>query len=179
MTARAESGVGTKTTSLVPGSVIATPRLHARRKWIVRASLSLSISALVLVFLVIVRRDKMTIDECMRSMARPVGTLQAQVDSLGRLPASIPESSKTLGLRYADDLVRHYAQQAGEPVIIASSPAIPLILRDNGRGVILIQDGRVWQEWWTASEFSKQERAQEARLRSWDRQRRALLPQLP
>lgn len=179
MTMRATPELAARARALGPESVLLTSRRAARRKWIARASLSLSLTSIVLVCLVVLRRDKMTIDECMRLTHRSAVALQAQLESLGQLPACLPESSTAAGLQYADDLARHYALQTGEKIIVASSPTIPLILHDSGRCVILVEDGQVHQEWWSVTEFHKRKNAQDARARAWDRQRRIPLPDLP
>jgi hypothetical protein len=77
---------------------------------------------------------------------------------------------------YAD---RFYAQQVKDPVILAASPVLPLILHSNGRSVVIYQGGKVRAEWMTVAAFIDAYRAQMQRQEDFERQRRAVVPQLP
>lgn len=160
-------------------SRVTTSRLRARRRWIIRGSVSLTLSAALLVLVVLLRRDQMTVDDCLRAMSRPMAALQAEVDSLGQLPAVIPDASSRIQLSYVSDLVREYAREATGPVIIASSATLPLVLGSDGNGVLIYEDGKIRCEWWSRVRFVREWHAQSARIRAWDQQRRAVPPQLP
>ena len=160
-------------------SPVTTSRLRARRRWIVRGSVSLTLSAALIVLIVVLRRDQVAVDDCLRAMSRPMAALQAEVDSLGQLPAVVPDVSSRVRLSYASDLVREYARETTGPVIIASSATRPLVLGNDGNGVLIYQDGKIRCEWWSRVRFVREWHAQSACIREWDQQRRAAPPRLP
>jgi hypothetical protein len=158
---------------------IAANRTRARRRWIIRATLSLSFSAAVLILLVILQRDQMAISDCLQSMSRPLAALQAQVDDLGQLPAVCPDVPARTQFSYAPDLVREYARESTGPVIVGSSATQPLLLGSDGNGVLIYEDGQLRCEWWSRVSFVREWQAQNVRIRKWDQQRHAAPPQLP
>lgn len=159
--------------------IMANNRSKTRRRFIFRAVASLSLSAVVLVLLVCMRRDRLTISDNVRSLERPVAALQAQIDSLGQLPSTIPAVPDRLGLAYANDTVREYAREATGPVLIGNAATQPLILGDDGHAVLIYEAGKVRCEWWARSRFVNEWLAQSARIREWDLHRQAAPPQLP
>lgn len=176
---RAVPQTGAKLRDLDHESVILANRVRTRRRWIIKGFSSLLLSAVVLVFVVILHRDGMTVDECLTSLDRPVAEFQAAVNELGQLPASLPDLPARCRLEVAPPIVREYAREAAGPVIIGSSPSIDLLLRADGNGVILYENGKVRCEWWPRVDFIRQYRAQAAQIRKWDERRQATLPQLP
>ncbi|MBI4579802.1 MAG: hypothetical protein HY718_08875 [Planctomycetes bacterium] len=174
-----EIPVGANVRELERESMIAASRASARRRWIVRTGLMLGVSAIVLVVLVVGRRDRMAIDEAVRAMDRPVAALQAEIDALGQLPARMPEVPSRVAIAYASDLMREYARTATEPVIVASTARRALILQRDGNAVVIYHEGKVRQEWWSRERFINAWQAQEARIKNWEQERRSQPPRLP
>lgn len=179
MLLRAAPNTGTKGQHLEQELHIAAQRVRARRRWIVKAAVSLSLSSTLLIILVVLQRDRMAINDLMRSLDRPLAVFQTQIDELGQLPATFPDVPARLGIVYASDLVREYAREATGPVIIANSDTTPLILRSDGNGVVIYEKGTIRSEWWPRTQFVHEWLAQSAHIRKWDQTRRAQLPQLP
>ncbi len=154
-------------------------RTQARRRWIFRTSLLLALSAALLCSIVFVRRDRMTVNDNMRAMDAVVLELQSRVDVLGQLPLSLPVTAGSAKLVYAPGIVREYAREAPEAVIVASTPRIPLVLSSDGSPVVLYERGKVRREWWTRPQFVAAWQEQETRVKRWEQKRRATLPVLP
>jgi hypothetical protein len=157
--------------------MIAATRAHLKRQWIFRSSLVLGLTSAVLVFLVVVRADRMITNGVEHSLGRTVTALQGDVDRLGQLPAVLPEGSSALV--YANGLTREYARTTTGPVIVSWTGLYSLTLRSSGYGVVVYQGGKVRHAWLTATEFARERRAQEDRVQSWDEQRRSAPPVLP
>lgn len=159
--------------------VVTACRLQARRRWLIRAGVSLTLSSLLLVLFVCLQRDRMTVRSCLRNMERHVVALQAEVSELGQLPAELPASSSRFTLVYASDLVREYARQVQEPVIVGHSAVQPLMLGHDGHGVLIYENGTVRSEWWPRPKLLGQWQAQSLRIRDWDFRRHLTPPELP
>lgn len=160
-------------------SLIVAGRVHARRRWITRTALALLASAVALCLVVVVNRDRDTVNGTLRSSAPFITALQGQIDALGQLPVELPVVATRLSLAYVDDLTREYAKTAREPVIIATSRGAPLVLGSNGNLVILYEQGKVRQEWWNRLDFVNAWQVQETRIKAWEAARRAANPCLP
>lgn len=154
-------------------------RMQTRRLWVFRSVMILSISAVLLCFLVMWRRDKLTVAGWLRALAKPVATLQAQVDDLGRLPASELELAENSLEFYASDADRYYASQVTQPVIIAYTYPIQRLMSENGRVVVIYDQGKIETQWMTASHFNGVWEAQEAAIEAFEQHRRRRLPHLP
>lgn len=159
--------------------VISANRARARQRWIVRATLSLVLSAALLFLIVCVQRDRMAISESIASVDRPVAALQTQVEQLGQLPAAVPDIAGRAAFVYAPDEVRRYARDAEGAVIVGTSATQHLILRSDGNAVVIYEGGRLRTEWWTRARLARELHAQEVRINKWDRQLRSQPPRLP
>ncbi len=161
------------------GAKLLANRARQRRQWVFRSTAMLAGIAILLSFLVTWRRDEMAADESLRLLAAPVAQLQAHLDAWGHLPAEIPEPARgsvELLLSAAD---RYYADQTSDMVLIGHTPPVMLHLKENGRGVILYQQGKVRAEWMTTAEFRDRSARQMARMRAFEQERRARPPELP
>jgi len=162
-----------------PGPQVPAYKVRTQRLWVFRTVLILSLFAVLICYIVMWRRDKLTMSSQLRSLAEPVAALQAQVAELGRLPASKPElSGQTLAF-YASDADRFYASQVTEPVIIATTHPVHLLLTEDGRGVIIYQQGKIETKWMTASEYEKAWGSQEAKIEAFEQQRKLRPLNLP
>lgn len=136
-------------------------RARARRRRTIRTALMLLITAAILCIFVTWRRDKTAVAAQLWSLERPVVAIQAKIDAYNVIP---PPSGELERGYYASDAERFYAMNTSEPVIIYFSPRIHLMLRQNGRAVIISEKGeehiKVRAEWLTATEF----------LRAWLKQ---------
>jgi len=162
-----------------PGQQILARKVKTRRRWAFRTVLILAISAVLLCLLVMWRRDETAKTGQLQSLAELAATLQAQVNELGRLPAIIPEPSLHNLDFYASDADRFYASRVSQPVIIAGTQPIHLLLTEDGRAVIIYQQGKIGAKWMTASEFEKAWDTQEAKITAFEQERKSSLPNLP
>jgi len=151
-------------------------KAKARRRWIIRSALTLTLTAVLLWGLVIWRRDKSTVDINLRKVNDSVAVLQERVTNLGMLPASAPELND---LTYASYSERYYAKQSSEPVIIAFTKEIPLILRKSGRCVVFYDQGKLNTKWMSVSDFQLTWRKQEDKMRAFDQKRFSEKPDIP
>ena len=158
--------------------MIAATKVNLRRRWILRSSLTLLVTSAVLVLLVFLRADRTVIHEVLKSLDHSVRGLQTEIDALGQLPAVLPEATRG-DLAYASPLVREYARQASESVIVASTASRSLVMQSNGNGVIIYQGQKVRREWVSGRQFLSAWQAQEARIKKWNQERRSAAPILP
>jgi len=158
--------------------LVSSPCAGHRRQWVIRTSLVLILSSAALIFLVILRADQAVINSILISLAKPTAALQAEVDELGQLPATLPGDYR-IPVAYANSLVREYAKHTTQPVIVAQTWLAQPVLRGNGRGVIIYENHRVHSAWLTSQEFQEMLQAQEAAIKKWDEQRRSISPELP
>jgi hypothetical protein len=122
---------------------VSASKTRARRRWAARSILMLTITGVLLIFLVIWRRDTYFMEEAMRSARESADAANAHLARTGLLPAALPSHSPAM--EYASYADRFYAQQVSRPVIIASSPLLVLKLRSSGRCVIIHESGKVHQ----------------------------------
>ncbi len=151
-------------------------RARARRRWAIRTSLILLLTAATLCIFVTWRRDRMTVAWRLLSLKPAVATLQQRIDKFGMLPSVVPGLEKCY---YASDSERFYAMNAAEPVIIAYQPRTHLMLRDNGRAVIIYEGGTVRQEWLPETGFRGTWRQQQERMKIFEEKMRSRPPELP
>ncbi len=174
---------GSRPSSLVEDDLdnyIHVRRARSHRRWVIRASLSLVLTAAILCIVVIVRRDQMTVTTDMAALANAQKALQVKIDAWGRLPAAravLPELPK--GHFYIDDSERFYAMHATEPVIVAAAPQTLLTLRSDGHCVIIYEQQKVRTEWMTRADFVAARRTQLNRLKAFRALRRSIPPDLP
>jgi hypothetical protein len=137
----------------------------------------LSLTAVVLCLFVIWGRDRSTTSSVLKSLDPAIKDLRERMRSLGMLPASLPE----LGIRvaYASNAERFYAMNSTDAVIIGYTAPVNLLLRQNGRGVIVYQKGKVWSEWVPEGEFLRRLQAQQKNMEAFEASVRARPPELP
>jgi len=161
------------------GRQVLDHKVQTRRRWVFRTSVILSLTAVLLCSLVTWRRDEITVANQLQVLAGPVAELQDRVDELGRLPAKTPELSRGRLAFYASDADRFYASRVSEPVIIAATHPVQLLLTEDGRAVIIYRQGKIEVEWMTASEFDKALAGQKVEMEAFEQQRRSRPPNLP
>src|SRR5688500_8428050 len=127
-------------------------KVRARRRRVIRTVLLLFTTSAILCGFVTWRRDSMTIDSWLQTVNGPMVALQKKIDQLGRLPAAQPEFEGAIE-SYANAADRFYAMQSSKPVIVAISPSVPLILRENGRCVIMYDRGKVYSDFMPRRQF--------------------------
>lgn len=116
------------------------------------------------------KRDNRVVGLLIQEMQPSARELQAVLDRTGSLPAAPELPSQT---RYLDHAERFYAQRAERPVIIAFRPAgyaEELYLHRNGRTAIILDQGRIHVEWLKENAFREFLEAQEADMRSFEKE---------
>jgi hypothetical protein len=152
-------------------------RVRARRRWVIQTGLFLMATALLLVLLVVWRRDSLSIATLLYTYEAPAAALQGRLDELGTLPAAVPDPHGEIIASYAGDAERFYAAHIDDPVIIAISRPVRLKLREDGRAVILHEGGKLRIEWMPTSRIGEAMQAQLDAMRAFEQQRQP--PQLP
>lgn len=158
---------------------VVASRARARRQWVFRSLLLLSVTAGALILMIIWKRDESVIRMLLRSLEKPAEAMQVHVNRIGLLPATLPEADKVNIAYYASYADRFYAQQADQPVIVAAGPTVRLALQTDGRCVILYDQGRISTAWMSLKEFHSRMVAQMQASEAFERQRRASPPELP
>jgi hypothetical protein len=137
----------------------------------------LCLTAVVLCLFVIWGRDQSTASAILKLLEPAVKDLGERRNALGVLPASLPQ----LGIKvpYASNAERFYAMNSKEPVIIAYTAPVNQLLRQNGRGIIIYQNGKVWSEWISEGEFLRRLHAQQRSMEAFEASVRSRPPELP
>ena len=156
-------------------------RIRARRRWVLRTTLMLVLTAGILCLLVMWRRDETTVASCLALLDAPVSALQRSVEKYGWLPAGLPEPAAAAleGGYYASNIERFYAMNTSEPVIIAFGRSVPLILGRDGRGVIEYHQGKVSRKWLSLTGFQRAWLKQEEQMRAFQEKVKSGPPPLP
>ncbi|UCD28931.1 MAG: hypothetical protein JSV03_00150 [Planctomycetota bacterium] len=149
---------------------------RARRRWIIRTGLMLSLTAFLLFFFVTWRRDQLGIDASLRSLDLPVTILQNKIDTLGWLPTTLPELGNNY---YASDAERYFAMNTTEPVIIATTKPTHLILREDGLCAITYHKGKISSKWIPLSEFRLIWHSQERKMEEFEEKQHSKPPIIP
>lgn len=156
------------------GERAATIRVRQRRRWVLRSLFMTTLTAVLLCVLVAWKRDHMTTEAGMRRLEEPVAQLQARIDRLNQIPVTLPP----LAYRASDQL-RHFAMSTDDPVMLAASEPIQLLLAEDGCCVIVYERGKVRSEWMTLSQFRDAWKAEDQKLHAYNEKRRAEVPALP
>lgn len=156
----------------------ASAKADLRRQWVVRTTLALALTSIMIVGLIVLRADQDTINTILKSLDQRAVALQAEVNALGQLPAALPGDHR-LRVIYVDSIAREYAKSTTAPVIVARTALAQPTIRANGRGVIFYENGRIRHTWLTAQEFDAAWEAQEAAISLWNLERRITAPILP
>jgi hypothetical protein len=152
-------------------------KFNARRRRVIRSTATLLFTAVVLCLFVIWGRDRSTSAAVLKSVDPAVNDLRQRMRTLGALPASLPELG--IKLPYASNAERFYAMNSKDPVIIAYTSPVNLLLRQNGRAVIVYQNGKIWSEWLSEGEFLKRLQAQQKSMEAFEASVRSRPPELP
>lgn len=158
---------------------VSASKARARRRWVIRTTVTLTLTAALLFLFVTWRRDQMTIESSLRKFNDPVKVLQNKVDTLKTLPALLPELKEPMGAYYASDAERQYAMHTTEPTIIAVGKPIHLILLKDGQCVIIYHQGKVSSKWMPTAEFYHDWRIQEQKLTAFEKELFSKPPVLP
>jgi hypothetical protein len=145
----------------------------ARRRWVFRTTTLLALTAVALCFFVAWRRDQMIISSRLQMLAGPVAQLQAEVNQLGWLPALPPEMSHEAFTYYVSDADRHYVSQTSDPVIVAVTAPVRLVLVEDGQAVIVYHKGKLEAKWMTVSRFERAWDQQQKRVEEFEHRRKA------
>jgi hypothetical protein len=160
-------------------------QVRARRRWVFRSLALLTLTSVGLFLTVIWQRDRLDAENAVQRMGRsgdvtrPVGQLEAAIKNLGLLPAVLPQQEESGRFTYASYQERFFAIRTGGPAIIAASTEVRLILRPNGRAVIVYDHGKVRSEWLTSSEFNRKVNEQNDRIAAFETELRARPLELP
>lgn len=154
-------------------------KARARRRWVVRTGSVLVVGTVTLCLVVVWQRDQITVTAKLKEMQLVVADLQGQIDKFGRLPAVAPDLAHGGFEYYASDADRYYASQSTDPIIIAATPQVPLLLKEGGRGVIIYHQGSVEARWVPGSELRRTLAEQDEKIREFEKRRRQAMPDLP
>lgn len=157
-------------------------RLRRQRRWILLSLAQFVILVLVVTLLLAWQRDQRAIGTTLDRLHKPMATLQESVDRWQILPAILPGEARFLA--YANDAERYYAMSASEPVIIAFTNPIDMLLKQDGRGVLFFHrneqgQGRITSQWMSTAEFYKKWTDQERAIRESEKERLARPLELP
>ena len=158
---------------------VSASKARARRRWFIRSTVTLTLTAVLLILFVIWRRDHMNIEASLRKFNKPVKSLQDTVDMLKLLPAMLPELNELDGIYYASDSERRYAMNTPEPTIIAVGRPVHLILLKDGQCVIIYQKGKVSAKWMPTVEFYQTWRSQKQKIEAFEKEIFSKPPVLP
>lgn len=157
-------------------------KARARQRQLLRTLLALTVTAIGLFAVVTWQRDSINLEIREKLMQPPMLELQARLDELGFLPASPPAvgpDEESPLASYAGYSERFYAVRTGGPAIIAVSHPLTLILRSNGRYVIVYQDGKLHTEWMTERELRTAMAEQLERIKQFEAELHSRPPDLP
>lgn len=163
----------------VPEVMALAKKADVRRRWVIRTSLTLALSSVLLTLVVVVQRDRSTVAEFTRSLDRSASALQTIVNSLGRLPLAAPESLSKAGLSYASAVQIEFARRTDQPVIVAATAKRSLLLGEDGHGVLIYEKGKVRAAWLPRPRFVAEYVAQQERVNKFEEARESIAPNLP
>jgi len=155
---------------------VVASKARARKRWIVRTTVVL-LGAFVVFFLVVtLQRDAVHRDTVLGSSVKLCSELQASLDIWQRLPARVSALGQSY---YASAIERQYAKQTLEPMIVVAFNTTQLMLRQDGRCVIVYEKGKVRPEWLALDEFRTRWAQQREKVRAFEKEWRSRPPQLP
>ncbi|MHC4441052.1 MAG: hypothetical protein ACYTF1_03880 [Planctomycetota bacterium] len=158
---------------------VSASKARARRRWVIRSTVTLILTAAVLFLFIIWRRDQMTIEVGLRKFNDPVKALQNKIDSLKMLPALLPEMSNLQGAYYALADERRFAMNTSEPTIIAFGQPTHLFLGQDGLCVIIYHQGKVSAKWMNVTEFFQEQKKQKRKIKAFEKEFFSKPPELP
>jgi len=154
-------------------------RERERQLWVARSFTPLIVLGLVVLGLILYRRDRVMRARYLGSLEQYVAVLNERLDwqrKQGWDPVLLPSEWDVSRLRpqpeapfdfyrYYDESLRQFAQRRKEPTIIAWSEAtVPMTLGADGRPVAVYQDGQVRVEWLTERQFNERFDRQQEQL---------------
>ena len=154
-------------------------KVVARRRQVLRTGLLLLTTSVMLCGFITWRRDCLRIDISRQAMERPLSALQKRIDELGRLPAVVPEFEDSLIESYASSADRFYAMNSSKPTIVAISNLVPVFMGQDGRCVIIYDQGKVYSEWMPRRRFETAMEVQWAATRAFEKMQHDRPPVLP
>lgn len=168
-----------ESTAMVDQLVLAS-KAKARRRWMIRSGLMLTVTAVIGFAVVVMDRNNRTRQSFLDQIKVPAAALESSLAMLGDLPAVIPQHAHVDILRYdAPDSLRAYATSTTEPTIIGYTAPITLIIQPAGRAVLLYHAGKIERRWMNERDFRLAIIAQHERLEAYDSERSARPPNLP
>lgn len=154
-------------------------KVRARHQHIIRTALLLFGSAVVICILLMWRTDVQRRRAALAAFDAPVNALQARIEELGFLPATM-EESKLHGLQYYSQAPdRYYAMHSGKPSIVGISDKVSLLIHPSGRFVVFYQRGRLHTEWMSSSQYEAAMKLQSEDIRAFEQSQRSRPPELP
>jgi hypothetical protein len=151
-------------------------RARERRTWVARTATTLIVLSLLLITVLIVRRDRLYKSQILESLEAYVTALNVQLGRSPYLPlvwdvAGVPPQPMPFArFEHARDAVRDLARMRdsarikSEPTIIAWSQVLPIVLGADGRAVAVYEKGTAHVEWLTEGEFNRRMAEQEEAL---------------
>jgi hypothetical protein len=160
--------------------IAAESKARMRRRVFIRTTVWLLLTAFGGFFVVVWQRNLQTIDEFVSELKAPAKAIQESVNQYGWLPVLPPDTGKVQLQYYCDnEAARSYAINAKNPVIIAFSRELTMVLKGRGRAVLIYDDGRVYPKWLSRPEFMRDWRQQNRAQERFEEKRRARPPELP
>jgi hypothetical protein len=154
-------------------------KARTRKHSILRTALLLLVTALVICFSLIWRAETARVRAIQASLDAPISAIQARFDELGFLPATLDAQSLRTFESYAGYSDRFYAINSGEPAIIATTGSVPLLLRPNGRYVVVFHHGKLHTEWLTTAQYRDAMQNQLDSMHAFEERLRSRPPELP
>jgi hypothetical protein len=153
-------------------------KVRARRRRIVRSVLLLLTTSVMLCGFVFWQRDSTLITKSLQAIDPSMSELQKKIDLLGRLPAVMPGPDGVME-SYSSSADRFYAMNSGKPTIVAVSSLVPIVLGQDGRCVIIYDQGKVYSEWMSQRRFEAAMQTQWAATKAFEKERHDRPPVLP
>ncbi|MCK4658432.1 MAG: hypothetical protein KAV82_02830 [Phycisphaerae bacterium] len=170
---------------ITEGAKVGSRRALRVRRGLLRGVLLLVVVGVVYAVAVVWHRDTVRIRAAVQKLEFVQRALQARVDADGRLPMKMPKTDpegnplpvKSFTYLTADD-IRALREHEGAAMVVYSTP-VGAGLKQDGRAVIIYEQGKCRVRWFTMPEFIRQKK----QLEGWfqDRQRQLIEqgPQLP
>ena len=153
-------------------------KTRARQQRILRTTLLLLGSALLICVLVLLRTDTQRHNLAADSLEAPMRALQARINALGFLPATIDEDS-IKGLNYLTSMADRFYAMHADKAIIGSSDKVSMYLRPSGRFVVWYDHGKLFTQWMNMAEYDSALRTQHDQMRAMEDRMRSRPPELP
>lgn len=155
-------------------------KAQTRRRLVVRTGTWLALTAVAGFLVVVWQRNTRSIDDLVYELKTPAKAIEESVNQYGWLPASPPDIEGVKLQYYCNsEAERTYAMNAGHPTIIAFTPAMQMVLRGKGRGVLIYDKGQIFPKWLREAEFRRDWIEQVQARERFEEDRRSRPPELP